>query len=105
MEDRMQTHTALRIEGDLTSPGAQQWQGQVMSALAQRQEVELDLSGVTACDSAGVQLLLAAKELALQGRRYLRLVNHSPAVLDVFRLLDLGAWFGDPLPANWRSAA
>jgi anti-sigma B factor antagonist len=60
-------------------------------------DLEMNLAAVTEMDSAGVQLLMAAKKSAAPGARALRLVNHSPAVLEVFELLDLAAHFGDPL--------
>ena len=48
-------------------------------------------------DSAGVQLLMLAKREAQARGGELHLCGHSPAVLDVFELLDLAAFFGDPL--------
>ncbi len=48
-------------------------------------------------DSAGVQLLMAARKSAQAARRELHLVGHSPAVLEVFETMDLAAHFGDPL--------
>jgi anti-anti-sigma regulatory factor len=41
---------------------------------------------------------MLAKQAARAGQRELRLVGHSPAVREVFELLDLGAWFGNALP-------
>ena len=48
-------------------------------------------------DTAGVQLLMLAKQEALRQQRELRLVGHSPAVLEVFELLNVAAYFSDPL--------
>ena len=58
---------------------------------------EIDLSGVTEIDTSGVQLLMLAKKEALAAQRELRLVGHSPAVLEVFELLNVAAYFSDPL--------
>ena len=58
---------------------------------------EIDLSGVTEFDTAGVQLLMLAKQDALAKKSELRLVGHSPAVLEVFELLNVAAYFNDPL--------
>jgi anti-anti-sigma regulatory factor len=58
---------------------------------------EIDLSDVTEIDTAGVQLLMLAKRSALEQDRELRLVGHSPAVIEVFELLNVAAYFGDPL--------
>jgi len=57
-------------------------------------EVEVDLSGVNEIDTAGLQLMLQLKRKC--GTR-LRLVNHSPAVLQILDLSNLGAQFGDPV--------
>jgi anti-anti-sigma regulatory factor len=47
-------------------------------------------------DSAGLQLLLAAKKTAQQGGYPLHLIMHSHAVLDALELCQLTAFFGDP---------
>ncbi|SFV16312.1 STAS domain-containing protein [Pseudoduganella namucuonensis] len=99
------TRAALAIEGELTGRRAEELRQRVLGALERPETLELDLGRVTGCDSAGVQLLLLAKARSQQERKHLRLVNHSPAILDVFRLLDLASWFGDPLPEGWRAAA
>ena len=52
---------------------------------------------MTEIDTAGVQLLMLAKQEALRQQRELRLVGHSPAVLEVFELLNVAAYFSDPL--------
>lgn len=87
----------LFIEGDLTIYRAAELKEALLAAVNHAQVLEVDLAGVTDIDSAGVQLLMLAKRTALQLQRQLRLVAHSPAVLDVFELLDLAGWFGDPL--------
>jgi anti-anti-sigma regulatory factor len=58
---------------------------------------EIDLSGVTEVDTAGVQLLMLAKRAAVEQQRELRLVGHSPAVMEVFELMNVAAYFGDHL--------
>jgi anti-anti-sigma factor len=58
---------------------------------------EIDLSGVTEMDSAGLQLLMAAKQAASAKQCTLRLVAHSAAVIEVFELLNVAAYFNDPL--------
>ncbi len=70
------------------------------------QELQLDLSAVAEIDSAGLQLLLSLKIEALKRGFSLRLLRHSEAVIDVFELLKLGAYFGDPIvfPANWKKS-
>jgi anti-sigma B factor antagonist len=87
----------LAIEGELTIYRAAELCETLKTALAAADELEVNLAGVTEMDSAGVQLLMAAKKSAQASQRSLRLVSHSPAVLEVFEMLDLAAHFGDPL--------
>lgn len=87
----------LAIDGELTIYRAAELGEALQSALAAAGDLEVNLAGVTEMDSAGVQLLMAAKKSARAAQRCLRLVGHSPAVLEVFEMLDLAAHFGDPL--------
>lgn len=65
-------------------------------------ELVLDLSAVTELDSAGLQLLLQLKAESQKRAFNLRLLAHSQAVMEVFELLKLSRYFGDPvvLPAE-----
>ncbi|MBI5255563.1 MAG: STAS domain-containing protein [Burkholderiales bacterium] len=56
--------------------------------------VEIDLADVSEFDTAGLQLLMLARVAAGQAGRELRLLAPSPAVQEVFALLDLAAHFG-----------
>jgi anti-anti-sigma factor len=70
------------------------------------EELQLDLSAVNEMDSAGLQLLLLLKAEAQKRGFSLRLLRHSEAVIEVFELLKLGMYFGDPIviPANWKKS-
>lgn len=57
-------------------------------------ELEIDLSGVTDIDTAGLQWLLMAKRRAGGG---LRFVQHSAPVLALIELARLAGRLGDPL--------
>ena len=59
--------------------------------------LEVDLSAVTEIDTAGLQLLMLLKRCAQRQGCELRLLGHSPAVLEVFELVNVAAVFGDPL--------
>lgn len=87
----------LFIEGEMNIYRAAELKNSLLAALTPNQPLELDLAGVTELDTSGVQLLMLAKRSAQTMQCELRLVSHSPAVLEVFELLDLAAWFGDPL--------
>lgn len=88
-------HLALR--GELTIYHAESLKTQLLSGLEKVTELEVDLHEVTVLDSAGIQVLMAAKKEAQRRGHSLRLVGHSRPVLDVFELLNLNAFFGDPV--------
>jgi anti-anti-sigma factor len=89
-------HTVC-IEGELTIYRAAELKPVLLDAVARESVVEVDLSEVSEFDTAGLQILMLAKRTAVAAQRELRLVRHSPAVVDVLQLLDLAAYFGDPL--------
>jgi len=92
----------LRIAGELTIFRAMELKPIL---LAMPPVDVIDLSGVTDLDTAGVQLLMLAKETALAAQRDVKLVAHSPAVIEVFELLNVAAYFGDHLVMDSRTAS
>lgn len=88
---------AMRIEGEMTIYRAAELKQTLLNAVDTQPRVEIDLSAVSEFDTSGLQLLMVAKRAALAAQRELRLVGHSPAVLEVFQLFDMAAFFGDPL--------
>ncbi len=87
----------LRIDGAMNIYRAAELKETLLAALPSSGPLEVDLSGVTELDSAGLQLLMLTKIAAQAQACELRLVAPSPAVLDVFDLLNLAAYFGDQL--------
>ena len=87
-------HIGIKGELDIFTAGAQRQL--LLDAIDAGSEVEVDLSEVSEMDSAGLQLLLAAKKTAQQGGYPLHLVMHSHAVLDALELCQLATFFGDP---------
>jgi anti-sigma B factor antagonist len=87
---------ALHIEGELTIYRAEELRAVLKDALAEDGggDLEVHLAAVTEMDSAGVQLLIAAKKAALATQREMRLIAPSPAVREVFDILDLGVHLG-----------
>ncbi|MFZ3402603.1 STAS domain-containing protein [Aeromonas salmonicida] len=88
--------TLVKISGEMTIYTAAELKQALTPLLYRLQALELDLSGVSEMDSAGLQLLLAAKKTMQQGGSPLHLVMHSHAVLDALELCQLAAFFGDP---------
>jgi len=89
--------TRIAIDGELTIYRAADLKVTVLEALRKSPVLEVDLSGVTELDTAGLQVLMLAKNTAAADQRELRLVNHSPAVVEIVEMLNLGAFFGDAL--------
>lgn len=91
------TAAVIRIDGELSIYRAAELKETLLAAVRDHAAVEIDLSGVTEFDTAGVQLLLLAKREALAAQRTLTLTRHSPVVVEVLELLDLVGHFGDPI--------
>ena len=100
-QDPKRDVTVLCIKGELTIFRA----SELKPALLDSTLREIDLSDVTDIDTAGVQLLMLAKKTAQTAQRELRLVAHSPVVIEVFELLNVAAYFGDPLVMASRTAS
>ena len=97
-------HAHQRIDGELTVYRVGELKQQLLPALLDAVELEIDLAGVTEIDTAGVQLLIAMKRSAAATDRQLRLHGHSAPVLDALNLLGLAAYFGDPLVESVEGA-
>jgi anti-anti-sigma factor len=87
--------TRITLDGELTIYRAADLKVTVLDALRKTRVLEIDLSGVTELDTAGLQVLMLAKQTAAADQRELRLLQHSPAVVEIFDMLDLVAFFGD----------
>lgn len=101
----MSTHTALvTLSGEITIATVRDTQPQLVAALSAEMDIEVDVLQVSEIDSAGLQLLIAAKHEAVAQRKTLRLVGHSQAVLDMLDRCDLVGFFGDPIVLHKGSA-
>jgi anti-anti-sigma factor len=85
----------ISLDGEMTIYRAADLKVVVLEALRKTPVLEVDLSGVTELDTAGLQVLMLAKQTATAEQRELRLLQHSPAVVEIFEMLDLVAFFGD----------
>ena len=85
----------ISLDGEMTIYRAADLKVAVLEALRKTPVLEVDLSGVTELDTAGLQVLMLAKQTAAAEQRELRLLQHSPAVVEIFEMLDLVAFFGD----------
>lgn len=83
----------MRIEGDLTIYRAAELKAELLAALAEPGDLDLELDAVDEFDTAGVQLLLAARKTAQAAGRSLRLVSPSPVVTRALGTLGLAERF------------
>lgn len=95
----------LRIEGEMTIYRSAELKDLLLAPLAYDKALDVDLSGVTEIDTAGVQVLMVAKIVALARGCELRLHAHSAALLETLELLNLTGYFGDPIVMASRGAA
>ena len=86
-----------RLSGALTIYAVAEARPELAAVVAGQKFTTLDLSEVDELDTAGVQLLLWLKREAGRQGATLALVLHSPAVVEVFDLLQVTAAFGDPI--------
>lgn len=89
--------STFRPEGELSIYTAAASKDQLLAVLQQGQPVEIDLSQVGEMDTAGLQLLILAKQEAQRRNLDMSIVGHSPAVVEALTLCNLSGFFGDPL--------
>jgi anti-anti-sigma factor len=65
----------FQLEGNLDLYAAERLHAALSEALADGDEVTLDLAGVVECDASGVQLLMSARTTAAAHRKTLHLLN------------------------------
>jgi len=91
----------LVLTGELTIYEAAKIKSLLLDRLNASESLEVDLSGVTELDSAGVQLMLLLQREAAVANKPLQWVKHSQPVSHVLTLLNLGSAFGDPVSVVW----
>jgi anti-sigma B factor antagonist len=87
----------ISVDGELNIYRALEYKQTFLAAIRDGEALEVDLSSVTEIDSAGVQLLMLLRSAAQERACEVRLTGPSPAVREVFDLLDLAAWFDGPI--------
>ena len=93
----------IAIKGEFSIFSAAALRQQLLDALDTGEEVEVDLSAVSEMDSAGMQLMVAAKKEASVRNKALRFTGHSPVVFELVELCDLSGHLGDPLLISSRT--
>lgn len=83
------------IEGEMTIYTALELKDRLLASLDQCADMEINLAGVSEIDSAGLQLLVMAKNEATARGNTLCISSHSPAVMEVLNVCKLEGFFGD----------
>ncbi len=101
-------YEVIALEGELVIQRIQEIRQQVLTAFQRAGSLELDLSGVTAIDTTGLQLLCSAHRSALKNGSSFRITTPVPAALaSVWRGLGLEREHGCVLDRNatclWKS--
>jgi anti-anti-sigma factor len=99
------TQVDLQIEGELNIYRAEELKRTLIEPLQAGVRLVVNLAKVTELDTCGLQLLMLAKRTAKTAHAELQLVGHSPAVLEVFELLNMAAFFGDHLVIEPKPSA
>lgn len=94
----------MSIEGELTISRAEELKEVILPAIANNEEIEIDLSHVTEIDAAGLMLMISAKLEAWQCKKTLRFVGHSGQVTEAVDFCGLSTFFGDPIVISSQSA-
>lgn len=106
----MQIHTEkagdasrVSLAGEMTIYSASDLKSKLLGALVDCAELEISMAEVTEMDTAGVQLLLLAKQEAARSGKVIHLTTPSPAVREVLECYRMTPYLDDPQPV--RSAS
>lgn len=93
----MPSRQLLSLTEDLTIYHALEQKSALLNALADTDDLELDLMHVGEIDTAGSQLLILLKKEAQRAGKTISIVAHSQSVRAVIDFCNLAAELGDPL--------
>lgn len=79
----------LCLAGSLDIYAAETVRAELRDRLADKPELVLDLAGIEHCDTAGLQLLLAAQRTAREAGKSFEVNGASNAILEVMQQLGL----------------
>lgn len=89
------TH-CITIDGELTIFTATELRQQLLDALEIETEIDVDLSKVSEMDSAGIQLIVAAKSEAVLRNKHLHFSAPNSTVTQILALCNLSHLLDEP---------
>ena len=84
----------VKLDGELTIYSVAEIKSGLAEVMKSADQIEIDLSGITEIDTAGLQLMLIAKR---NPGKDVSFINHPQSVLRLIDLANVGGVFGDPL--------
>jgi len=85
------------LDGELTIYEAAALKEELFKKMNKCKGVSINLSNVAELDTSCFQILMAAKCECDKKNIEFTMNSHSPAVLDVMELYNMGSYFGDPV--------
>lgn len=92
----------ISLTGELTRDTVEQLQEVILEALQVQDTLELDLLNISKIDSAGVQLLVAARIETVCLKKSLTWFGFSMAMQETLGAVELVGALGNPNMAFWR---
>jgi len=93
----MSDETEIEITGDMTIYEAGEVRDIFSSALAEKKNINVNLSNVSEIDSSGLQLMVSLKNDAGENDLSVQYLSHSQSVIGLLDLFDMTSYFGDPI--------
>ena len=94
----------LGVDEEMTIYTAAALKDELLQALANASELELDLSAVGLIDSAGFQLLALLKREGTMAGKKVTFCSHSASVVQLLDTYNAVGLFGDPVVLSGDSA-
>lgn len=93
--DTSATPARLTLAGEMTIYAAAELHGRLLAALDDCSALRIDLAAIEEIDSAGLQLLILARQHAAAAGKPLGLAALSRPVRELLELYDLAGYFAD----------
>ncbi len=87
----------VELDGELTIYEASALKDELFKKMDKCKGVSINLSNVAELDTSCFQILIVAKRECDKNNIEFTMNSHSPAVLDVMELYNMGSYFGDPV--------
>ena len=89
IREETEENIRLNIEGSLSIYEANDLKDELLACLDTGTAVEVELSNVTDCDPAGLQLLVSARKTAQSAQKTLHIRNAPEHVLDLLQIAGI----------------